>query len=97
MLANPESGPHSNIHKIRHSRAMAELFLLVEINKIKAWGAYQVYPTGDIQDIFERLKRQSEPERFLVLQTNSDFEYLFFDGAYWVENYEPSDDDYDDA
>ena len=75
---------------------MAELFLLIEINKIKAWGSYQVYPTGNIQDIYDDLERQDEPERFLVLQTNSDFEYLFFDGAYWRENYEPYDGEDDE-
>ena len=73
---------------------MAELFLLVEINKIRAWGAYQAYPAGDSQDIFERLKRQDKPERFLALRTNSDFEYLFFDGAHWLENCEPFDEDF---
>lgn len=73
---------------------MAQWYLLVEINKIRAWGAYQVYSAGNHIDVFERLKRQDEPERFLVLQTNEDYEYLFFDGAYWLENYEPPEADF---
>ncbi len=73
---------------------MAQWYLLVEINKIRAWGAYQVYSAGNHIDVFERLKRQDEPERFLVLQTNEDYEYLFFDGAYWLENYETPEDDF---
>ena len=63
---------------------MAELLLLIEPNKIRAWGLHQVYPTDDRQDIVERLQDVQDPESFLVLETNSDFEYLFFNGAKWL-------------
>lgn len=63
---------------------MAELLLLIEPNKIRAWGLHQVYPTDDRQDIVERLQDVQDPESFLALETNSSFEYLFFNGAKWL-------------
>lgn len=70
---------------------MAELLLLIEPNKIRAWGLHQVYPTDDRQDIVERLQDVQDPESFLVLETNSSFEYLFFNGAKWLAENEDDD------
>ena len=74
------------------AQQMAELYLLIEINKVKAWGMYQIYPTTDRRDIQEKLERQHNPEKWMVLQTNSDFEYLFIDGEHWLANYEPPEE-----
>lgn len=63
---------------------MAELFLLVDINKVKYFGEHQVYPRNDKREIIDILRANRDPSSFLVLETNSDFEYLFFDGAKWL-------------
>ena len=63
---------------------MAKLFLLVDLNAVKYHGERQVYPRSDKRAIIDILQANRNPSSFLVLETNSDFEYLFFNGAKWL-------------
>ena len=67
--------------------------LLLNLDDFNWYHARQRYPIYDRREILEELAKVENRSRYVVLETNELFEYTFWDGQSWYDEFIDFDHD----
>ena len=70
--------------------------VVLDLKDFKEYHARQRYRTFGREDIVRMLAPFRNRSRFVVLETNEEHEYTFWDGQSWYDEFKDWDDDRDD-
>ena len=69
--------------------------LLLDLNDFNDYHARQRYPIYGREEIVKKLAVFRNRSRFVVLETNEEYEYTFWDGQSWYDEFKDWDDERD--
>ena len=67
--------------------------LLLNLDDFKHYHARQRYPIFGYKKVIEELAKTKNRSRYVVLETNEDYEYTFWDGQSWYDEFKDWDDE----
>ena len=65
--------------------------LLLNLGDFKYYHARQRYPIYDRREILAKLEECENRSRYIVLETNEEYEYTFWDGQSWYDEFKDFD------